>query len=63
MMGGYNENPNVKSFMYGANSIRVQGSAALKPFRGNSRRLAKSTFKIDETPLLKRKRTNRSAVA
>ena len=33
MRGGYNENPNVQSFLYGSNSLRVQGSAALKVIR------------------------------
>ena len=29
----YNENPNVKSFLYGTSSLRIQGSTALKPVR------------------------------
>ena len=38
MKGGYCENPNVSSFLYGAQSLWVQGSTALKPTRGNTNR-------------------------
>ena len=57
MRGGYNENPNVKSFLYGTSSLRVQGSLALDPVRGNCRRGRKrKEIPVDNTPLLKRRR-------
>lgn len=31
MRGGYCDNPNVATFLYGAQSLRVQGSTAIKP--------------------------------
>lgn len=37
MRGGYSDNPNIKAFIYGSNSLRVQGSAAVKVMRGNCR--------------------------
>ena len=57
MRGGYNENPNVQSFLYGSNSLRVQGSAALKVIRGNCKRgRSSSSMPVDHAPLPKRKR-------
>ncbi len=57
MRGGYNDNPNVVSFLHGAQSLRVQGSTAVKPTRGNCKRGRNDTsIIIDEQPLPKRKR-------
>lgn len=42
MMCGQNDNPNVNMFMQNTVSLRIQGSAALKPFRGNCRRRKRS---------------------
>ncbi len=53
--GGYNDNPNVQGFLYGLNSLRVQGSSAVKVLRGNSRRRKESTpLVVDNTPIPKR---------
>ena len=38
MQGGYSDNPNVATFLYGAQSLRVQCSAAVKPTQGNCKR-------------------------
>ena len=38
MRGGYCDIPNVSTFLYEAQSLRVQGSMALKPRRGNCKR-------------------------
>lgn len=53
--GGRNENPNVKQFMDNTISLRVQGSAALEPLRGNCSRKRTHSVCINE-PLPKRKR-------
>ena len=58
--GGRNENPNVKQFMDNTVSLRVQGSVALEPARGNCRKRASSCIVPDNTPLPKRKRYKRS---
>ena len=59
--GGYNDNPNVQRFLYGLNSLRVQGSSAVKVLRGNSRRGKESTpLVVDNTPIPKR--TQRSDI-
>ena len=61
--GGRNENPNVKQFMDNTVSLRVQGSMALEPVRGNcrKRRTGHSDVNIvDDTPLPKRKRARHS---
>ena len=60
--GGRNENPNLQQCMVNAAALRVQGSIALDPVRGNCRR--ERQMDIDEpavndsTPLPKRKRSN-----
>ena len=36
--GGHNENPNLQQCMVNAAALRVQGSIALDPVRGNCRR-------------------------
>ena len=56
MKGGYCENPNVSSFLYGAQSLLVQGSTALKPTRGNTNRgqSSQNQMIVDDTPLPKR---------
>jgi hypothetical protein len=58
MRGGYCDNPSVASFMYGAQSLRVQGSTAVKPKRGNCKRgrSDENPIHVDETPLPKRRR-------
>ena len=57
MRGGYSDNPNVSTFLYGAQSLRVQGSASVKPSRGNCNRGAKRPpIEVDNTPLPKRPR-------
>ncbi len=53
--GGRNDNPTVQQFIDNTVSLRVQGSAALNPVRGNCRkRRVESTF--DNKPLPKRPR-------
>ena len=60
--GGRNENPNIQQCMVNAAALRIQGSVALDPVRGNCRR--KRHMEIDESsvigcpPLPKRKRSN-----
>lgn len=59
MKGGHNDNPSIKSFMENTASLRLQGSQALKPFRGNTMRkrvLSTEDIFIDNTPLPKRRR-------
>lgn len=58
--GGRNDNPTVQQFCKTTVSLRVQGSAALDPLRGNCRkRPADRIIHVDETPLPKRKRHNK----
>ncbi len=55
--GGRNDNPNVKQFLDNTSSLRVQGSVALDPIRGNCRKRKKEKeMVIDETPLPKRRK-------
>lgn len=57
MRGGYSDNPTVKSFIYGTSSLRIQGSVALDPVRGNSTRgKPRAPIEVDDTPLPKRQR-------
>ena len=59
MRGGYSDNPNVATFLHGAQSLRVQGSTAVKPTRGNCKRgRNKEPIVVDEQPLPKRRRLN-----
>lgn len=53
--GGRNDNPNVQQFVFNTSSLRVQGSVALDPVRGNNRKRKSKEIFIDETPLPKRK--------
>jgi len=56
--GGRCENPTVKASLESAQSLRVQGSLAMEPVRGNSsrkRRLFHGKEIIDDTPLPKRR--------
>lgn len=56
MSFGRNDNPNVQAFLQNTRSLRVQGSAAMNPFRGNCRRgKRKREIVVDDTPLPKRK--------
>ena len=60
--GGRCENPTTKGTLESAQSLRVQGSLAMQPVRGNSsrkRRLFPDQEKIDETPLPKRGRSEK----
>ena len=57
MRGGYCDNPNVATFLYGAQSLRVQGSTAVKPTRGNCKRgRADGPITFENTPIPKRQR-------
>ena len=63
--GGWNDNPSAKQFLENNASIRVQGSAALAPLRGNSYQSRKSSTRspndiVDSAPLPKRRRTSKS---
>ena len=61
MRGGYSDNPTVSSFLYGAQSLRVQGSTAVKSTRGNTKRgRSTAALSVDDTPLPKRKRLKSS---
>ena len=57
--GGRSDNPTVRQFCSSTVSIRVQGSAALEPMRGNCASRPTSTGLGDsiETPLPKRPRS------
>ena len=59
MRGGYCENPNVSSFISGAQSLRVQSSTAIQPLRGNCRLRVVDDVCIDDRPLPKRKRISK----
>ena len=58
--GGHNDNPTVQQFSDSTVSLRVQGSAALDPIRGNCRKRNSKNkthdIIIDEMPLPKRRR-------
>lgn len=54
--GGFGDNPSVKEFLDNTVSLRVQGSAALEPLRGNC---ARKRPTADDTPLPKRRRTKK----
>ena len=59
--GGWSQNPTLQACITAAQSIRVQGSMAMVPVRGNSSRKRRlcpqaDSDKIDDTPLQKRKR-------
>lgn len=58
MRNGYSDNPMVHSFMKGTVSLRIQGSLATNPTRGNSRRGKKRDpfAPVNSAPLPKRKR-------
>ena len=60
MSCGRNDNPNVKSFLQNTVSLRVQGSAAMQPYRGNCRRRKRQhSIPYDNTPLPKRRRQDK----
>ncbi len=61
MRGGHCDNPTVQTFLKGTTSLRVQGSMAVKPMRGNCRRGKenKKPLPCDSTPLPKRPRLGR----
>lgn len=54
--GGRSSNPSVKEFLDNTISLRVQGSSALEPLRGNCKRKTLSPLTVDDTPLPKRRR-------
>lgn len=56
--GGRSDNPNVQQFCSSTVSLRVQGSAALAPIRGNCKRRT-STIDVNEAPLPKRRRQSK----
>ncbi len=62
--GGWSQNPTVKACLTSAQSLRIQGSMAMMPVRGNSSRKRRALREvnnvIDDTPLPKRKRKQKS---
>ena len=59
--GGWNDNPSVKEFMDNTVSLRIQGSAALEPLRGNcSRKRQTEILQVDDNPLPKRSRSSKN---
>ena len=56
--GGWCQNPTLQSCITSAQSIRVQGSLAMVPIRGNSSRKRRLVHeeKVDDTPLPKKRR-------
>ena len=59
--GRRSDNPSVKEFLDNTVSLRVQGSAALEPLRGNCNRKRKLPLSVDDAPLPKRKRKGKNA--
>ena len=59
--GGRCDNPTVRDFVYNTTSLRLQGSLAKDPIRGNCRRrpLSEEGDIVDDTPLPKRKCTRK----
>ena len=55
--GGRNDHPTIKQFLDNTVSLRVQGSAALNPVRGNCRKRKLERI-VDDTPLPKKHRIN-----
>lgn len=59
--GGRCENPTAQQFLTNSMSLRLQGSAALAPIRGNCRRRQPTEkLSVDETPLAKRPRRSKN---
>lgn len=59
MQFGYGENPNVKSFLCGTSSLRIQGSTSLMPIRGNCKcGREKVPIAVDNSPLPKQPRSH-----
>ena len=58
--GGGSDNPNVYQFINNTQSLRIQGSVALQPLRGNCRKREQINEEnlITSEPLPKRKRTS-----
>ncbi len=56
--GGRNDNPTVQDFCKNTVSLRVQGSAALDPIRGNCKRQLNYN-PVDDTPLPKQPRKSK----
>ncbi|CAC5394224.1 unnamed protein product [Mytilus coruscus] len=54
--GGCNNNPTLEQFNHSMVNIRVAGSQALAPFRGNTRRNIQRDFALESQPLSKKKR-------
>ena len=55
--GGHCDNPTVKDFLINTMSLRIQGSLAKDPIRGNCRPTDSEELDIiDETPLPKRRK-------
>lgn len=54
--GGWSQNPTISTCIASAQSLRIQGSMAMIPVRGNSNRKRRICPKevIDDTPLPKR---------
>ena len=62
MRGRYNDNPSVEAFLKGTVSLRVQGSVAAKPKRGNCSRGDQEAINdiiVNDTQLPKRRRRNK----
>ena len=62
MRGRYSDNPSMEGFLKGTVSLRVQGSVAAEPKRGNCSRGEPHTISdcvVDNTPLPKRRRRNK----
>ena len=59
--GRRSDNLSVKEFLDNTVSLRVQGSAALEPLRGNCTRKRKLPLSVDDAPLPKRKRKGKKA--
>lgn len=59
--GGWCQNPTAQACITAAQSLRIQGSLAMVPVRGNSRRkrrLVERKEILDDRPLNKKKRRN-----
>ena len=65
MKGGRSDNPSAEQFLQNATSIRLQGSVAQDPVRGNSsrKRLQYQSEVIDDAPLPKRRKSRKGTNA
>lgn len=60
--GGSNENPNMQQFLDNTAALRIMGSVALDPVRGNIK-ADKRSLTVDENPLPKRRKIRKDQIS